>query len=404
MFLTVGPLGKTLGYWAPLAFLLGGLVTLPVGLCFAYLSGLETKSGGAGLYAQRAFGLGAGFTVSWVMWLSGVIGGASVAVGFSSLLTAAYPALAQSSGLSLGLFSKLLSAALILGLALVNSRGCREGALSNNLLAALKISFLIGFVVWCSAIIPAPTQPSASLTLTAIPGLSVLIAGLLEVLYAYSGFEEISLPASEGIRPERDVPRALVIVILCSTLLYGAVQWLVVAKGGAGQSNPLAYLCGDHALAFQLVTLTGLASALSVNTSIAFSAPRSLWTLSVNGHLPLWLSALSPRGIPSRCLWINCGLTLLLALSGSLEQLLLLSVLAALVQHLAATASCWRLRHEISEVSGRPALQITLVSVLASLLCCGLLAACSWNDLLGMLIAVGLGWILRAVATRQSKT
>jgi APA family basic amino acid/polyamine antiporter len=403
MFLTVGPLGQSLGYWAPLAFLLGGLVTLPVGLCFAYLSGLETHSGGAGLYAKRAFGPAAGFTVAWVMWLSGLIGGASVAVGFASLLSAAYPSLVANSGLSLPVFSKLLSAGLIVGLALLNSRGCREGALSNNLLAGLKISFLVGFVLWCGWVVPGPAQPAASLTLTALPAVGVLSAGLLEVLYAYSGFEEISLPASEGLKPERDVPRALVIVIAVSTLLYAAVQWLVVAKGGAGQANPLAYLCGEHFFAFQLVTLTGLASALSVNTSIAFSAPRSLWTLSVNGHLPSWLSALSERGIPSRCLWINCALTLILALSGSLEQLLLLSVLAALVQHLAATASCWRLRHEIAETTGRSGAQVTVVSVLASLLCCGLLWACSWKDLLGMLVAVLLGWLIRQIAARGKR-
>lgn len=388
IFVTPGEVAQALGPWSGGAFLLGGLITLPVGLCFALLSTAETESGGAARYTLRAFGALPGFLVGWVMWLSGVIGGASVAVAFGELLTQAYPNLS-----SLGLSAKGLAAGLIIVLGLINVTGCRQGATSNNLLSLLKIVMLAVFIAymvphsWALAA-PDPRPWDGHLQWS---------SGLLAIVFTFSGFEEIPLPASEARQPQRDVPWAVVVVLGISSLLYFVVQTLVYRGGGAGQAGALAYICASHPWLSGLIILAGLASTLSVNTSIAFSCPRSLWTLADSGQLTPWLGHLNSGGVPSRCIIITASLTLVLAISNSLQALLLLSVLAAVVQHLAASLSCWRLRAELVNSSQRPVWQVQAVSLFSIAVCLFLLAQSQRDHFLGLVTALVVGLLIRGL-------
>lgn len=361
IFLTQGDIARQVGAYGPVMFLIGGLCCLPIALCFAQLARLFHGTGGSSLYARQAFGKRAGFLVGWVMWLSGLIGLSSVSVGLATYLH-------QGRGL----------ACVIVGLlALVNLLGSRSGAFSNNFLALVKlgplfVAALVGLAHPFQTFWPA-AQPA---------GPANFKLGLLLVLYTYSGFEEIVLAAGEAKDPERTVPRATVLVLISSALVYTLLQ------GVAGPAT------AEHPLEAALPWLSGalgvaaVASLASVNASIAFTTPRSLWTLARQGWLPQPLLKLH-RGAPSLCILISSALAVILILSNSLEALIALSVLAALLQHLASSLACWKLQ------AGR------FLPPLAVATCLLLLCTSSLRDLAGMGASLLIGAILSAFVRPQ---
>ncbi len=314
IFLTQGSIAKQVGPYGPLMFLLGGLCCLPIALCFAQLARKYHGTGGSSLYAREAFGKRAGFLVGWVMWLSGLIGLSSVAVGLSEYLHQ----------------GPLLACGIVLTLAAINLLGTRSGAFSNNFLAVIKLGPLL---LAAGAGLLHPLQTIWPDALTNTPNYKL---GLLLVLYTYSGFEEIALAAGEAKDPEKTVPRATVLVLVSSAIIYTLLQGVA---GSATADHPLEAALPQLAPALAVAALASLAS---VNASIAFTTPRSLWTLAHQGWLPRRLLTLH-HGAPTLCILISTGLVLLLILSKNLESLIALSVLAALLQHLASSLACWKL-------------------------------------------------------------
>lgn len=368
IFLSQGSIAACVGPYGPLLFLVGGFLCLPIALCFAQLAQRYSGTGGSCLYAREVFGVRAGFVVGWVMWLSGIIGGASVAVGFAKFVAPAH--------------GHSLAIALTCLLAAVNLVGTLGGAWSNNLLALLKLgpllaAGLLGAITLGPAATLWPAMP--------LPPHPDWRLGLLLVLYTYSGFEEIALPAGEARDPQRTVPKATLIVLISSALLYTVLQG--VASGTASADHPLQAAFATTPWLAQALALAAVVSLASVNASIAFTTPRSLWTLAHHGWLPTPLLRLY-RGAPSLAILISTSLTVCLILSQNLDRLMALSVLASLLQHLAATLSCWKLRGWLSW-PGIPQLAVAV--------CLLLLCTSDWELLIGMAVSLGIGVIITLV-------
>ena len=372
IFLVPGKIAEHLGPWAPVSFLLGGLIVLPIGLCFAEMARSESHTGGAYRYAHTAFGPEAGFLMGWVMWLSGVIGGATVAVGLGEVVCD----LLHTPGAEPSVACLAMAI-----LAAINLSGTRQGALSNELLSITKLLPLVGFVLWAgytvgpSHMLAPPTPGSCPLDFK---------QGLLLILYAFSGFEEVPLPAGDVRDPNRTVPRSLMWVLGLSTLFYCLIQGGVSGLGLAGNPTPLQTATAAIPILGPAVVVGSLLCMLSVNASVAFTSPRSLWALADAGWLPRWLAHLhSRRLVPSRCILVNLALSMALACSGSFNWLVGMSVLAALAQHLVTSMAAWK---------GRQSWLAPNVPMLATAVCLGLLVVCR-NDIPGLAELMLIGWV-----------
>ena len=83
IFLLPGQLCSLAGSNVVWVFPLCGILCFAIALCFAEMGGMYHTTWGAYLYAKEAFGPFAGFLAGWMIWLSSIIGWASVASGFS---------------------------------------------------------------------------------------------------------------------------------------------------------------------------------------------------------------------------------------------------------------------------------------------------------------------------------
>ncbi|MBW3541370.1 MAG: amino acid permease [Planctomycetes bacterium] len=192
-----------LGVW-----LLGGLLSLCGGLCYAELAAAYPRSGGDYVYLTRAWGPAAGFLFGWAH-LTGILTGS---IGVLAFVFAEYAAplvgLAEDALPWLGL-------AAVGTLSAINMLGVALGKTAQNVLTAAKALGLGAIIVagfWAGRASLGETSPPT------IPGGFAL--AMILVLYAYGGWSDAAFVAAEVRHPQRNVPKALVIGIGAIAVVY----------------------------------------------------------------------------------------------------------------------------------------------------------------------------------------
>src|SRR5256714_3207692 len=117
-----------------------GGVCLLVGLCFCEASGRADKNGGPYLYARDAFGRWVGVGVGWMALMANLFAYGAVARGFGRNLSFLVPSL-NGAAPQIG-----LAIAVIAGLAALNYRGIRPGALTSDFFSGAKLIPILLFV------------------------------------------------------------------------------------------------------------------------------------------------------------------------------------------------------------------------------------------------------------------
>ncbi len=378
---------------------LAGLAVGLLVLCFAEASSYFDQPGGAYLYTREAFGSFIGFEVGWMTWLARVASVASLANGLVQATLYFWPAAA-------GVWERTaIISGLILLLAWINVRGVKRGAQTAVVLVIAKmlpLLFFIGVGAWF--------VDGSRLTIFAAPRAGSLGQATLLLLFAYAGFENTPAAAGEYRNPQRDVPFALLVMILIVTLVYSAVQ--VVALGtlpGLAQSpSPLAEAAARFAGPWGAWALT-VGAMLSIagnagNTTLI--GPRYLFALACDGYGPQWLARVHPRyHTPASAIVAQSAVALALALSGSFVQLATLSVIARVATYVGTAAAVPVLRRRMANRTGAVRLPLgATIPVAALALSVALVASATRANLLaagGALAAGGVLYCLRHLAAAK---
>lgn len=328
IFILPGIIAKNSGGFAPLLFLICGIFCFCIALCFAEVGSTFTRTGGAYVYASEAFGPFPGFLVGWQIWIASLIGWASVATGLLYALDYFYP------GVTTSLWGKIVIVQVIIILSVLNYLGAKIGAYTSNLLTFAKLIPLTLFLFMGISHIN-----MTKFNAIGFPGWKLLFVAFLQVLYVYTGFEELPLPASEVRNPQKSIPRAIFIVLTTVTLFYVAIQF--TAQAGCPEisqvKSPLAYAAKVFAgnPGGILLGIGAIVSMAGVNSGIAITAPRSLYALARDKFLPDLLAKLHPQfQTPYIAIIINTSVVLFLTLTGTFAVLVNLVALASILQYI----------------------------------------------------------------------
>ncbi|MCD9005716.1 APC family permease [Luteimonas sp. XNQY3] len=387
-----------LGAFSVWAVLLAGLTIGLLVLCYAKAASHFDQPGGSYLYAREAFGPFAGFQVGWTIWLTRISAAAALANGLADAVARFWPPAATGAGRA------AVAGGSLLLLTAINIVGVRWAARTAVVLVVGKLVPLMLFlciglfhVDWGLAFGgPRPGPVDASR----------LGEAALLLLFAYAGFENLAAAAGEYRNPRRDVPFALLTMIVTVTVIYAAVQ--LVAQGTlaglAGSTAPLADAAagfGGEGLALVL-TVGAALSILGSNSNTMLLGPRFVHALSIDGYGPRVLSRVHPRfRTPAVAIVLQCALALPLALSGSFAQLAVLSMVTRLMGYIATAASVLvierrdRGRPGVLRLPGGPA-----IPALALLLSLALLSSASAANLLAVGAAVAVGSLIYALRRR----
>jgi APA family basic amino acid/polyamine antiporter len=305
-----GSVGAGLAYAATIgAWVAGGVVALIGAMCYAELATAYPQAGGTYVYLSAALGRSVGFAFAWIeFWIvrPGNIG----AVAF---VLAAYGEQLLPVGLRGGPYvSVALAAGAILVLAVLNAAGLRAGAGTQNLLTACKVVGLAAIVlVGFSVSPPAPTAGTPALA----GGL--LSVALIQIMFAYGGWADMSFVAAEVRHPERNIFRALLLGTATVTLIYVAVNAAFlhalgvdgVARSQAVAADVLSLRLGSYGS--QAISVLVVISCLGAVNGMLLTGSRVFYALGTHHATFRWLGAWNERtGVPLRSLVLQVLVTL----------------------------------------------------------------------------------------------
>ncbi len=275
IYVLVGAVAAHAGLYAPLAFLLAGIIAAPSALSYAELSARIPQAAGEAAYVEEGLGSRAlGVIVGLGIVAAGSVSAAAVLRGGAGYLTAFWDIPWVLAVLGLG-------AALVL-VALI-------GVLESLALAALfTVIELGGLALVVHAGWTAPMSPDWGLY-SAIPLGGLGIAATL-AFFAFIGFEDIVNMAEEVKRPERTVPIAILASLIVTTVLYIAVTFAALRAvpleelGGSERPLALVYSAahGDEA---QILSKIAVVAALNGVLAQMVMAARVLFGLGRGGGL-----------------------------------------------------------------------------------------------------------------------
>ncbi|WP_432563487.1 amino acid permease [Kineococcus sp. SYSU DK003] len=288
-----------------LSYALAGLLVVLVMRMLGEMATAHPDTGSFSTYADRALGRWAGFSVGWLYWWFWVL-------VIPVEATAAADILSSWIGAPQWVWALLVTLALTASnLASVGNYGEFE-----FWFAGIKVVAIVGFVVVgvlaVTGVLPgADVTGTPGLELTGAAGgflpngFSAVLAAMLLTMFSFMGTEIVTIAAAESPDPLRGVRRAVNSVIgriavfyLCSiAVVVAIVPWNSpdLAEHGSFQATLQAIGIPGAATIMDVVILTAVASCLN---SALYTASRMVFSLSVRGDGPRWLSHVSGRGVP----------------------------------------------------------------------------------------------------------
>jgi amino acid transporter len=317
-------LAADFGNFSPWLFPLVALVSLLIIVPFAKSAAAFPESGGPAAYGA-VFGRFTGFELGWIYYVARTAAFAANANVLAAYCARWWPGADQG----------LARAAIILTvcgvLTAVNIAGTKRALRLLGGLTFLKaVPLLIAAIAAIALSFPLPAPGP-------LPEFSQLETGALLVFYAFVGFENGVVPAGETKRPATVLPRAILVTIGTTTLLYFLVQLAFISAlpgGGTDDKAPLIDL--GHWLAgpigAMVLTLAAIASLSGNLHGIMTSTSRVTYSLAARGDLPRWFASVHPRFVtPANSIAFLGVIAAVLALIGTYIWLAVISTLARLI-------------------------------------------------------------------------
>lgn len=328
-------LHQAVGHFAPWLMLVGAFMIATITFCFAALARLTDRSGGPQRYVTDAFGRFPGFQIGWLFYSSRMIAYAANVTVLIAYAAAFWPALSEGI---------LRSSAIILifgAVTVLNVIGIRRAVAVLGAMTLFKLLPLIALIG--VAVLAGPEMSSVTL-----PQFSAVEGVVLSALYAFTGFENATIPAGETNDPKSAMPRALLISLAVVTLIYFGLQLAYSNSpiAGSGSEAPLAALAGFYAgnIGSLLMAATVIVSVLANSIAGHTAASRMTASLSDDGLIPGWFGHVSRWGTPANSIvFFGLGASLF-ALTGTFVTLAVSATLARLIVYIASVGALPRLR------------------------------------------------------------
>lgn len=322
--------------------LVGLVVAAAVAVCnalaSAQLAAVYPESGGTYVYGRRVLSPWWGFLAGWSFVIGKTASCAAMALTFAFY--------AAPAG-----WERPVAVAAVVGLAAVNYRGVtRTAALARVIVVVVLLALAVavaagGSVIGGPAGFAQATDPGG---LLAGGGYGILqSAGLL--FFAFAGYARIATMGEEVRDPQRTIPRAIVIALSITVVVYGLVAvTLLGVLGPDGVADSVAPLAdavraSGWDWAAPLVRLGAAAASLGALLALIAGIGRTALAMAREGDLPRWLAAVHPRfKVPHRAEVVLALAVSLLVLTVDLRGAIAFSSFGVLLYYFVANVAAFR--------------------------------------------------------------
>jgi len=340
IFVLIGEVAAIAGIYAPLSFLSASLIAGFTAFSYAELSSRFPKSAGEAIYLEEAF---------HKTWLSTSTGLAGITIGTISAATITTGSVGYIQ-VFVDLPAWLIITLLVTALALLASWGISESVGVAAVTTTISIIGLLVVVLLNSENLATLPQRLPEMVPPNPEIWGIIVFGAFVAFYAFIGFEDMINVAEEVKEPQCNMPRAIILALVITTLLYGLVSLTAVVTLPihtlAASDAPLTDLIGDERGVIK--SIIGIISILAIADGILIQiikTARILYGMSYQKLLPAVFSTVHPATrTPIFATVIVATAILMLALTFPLLMLAQLTSFITLIVFAAINFSLWRLK------------------------------------------------------------
>ncbi len=287
---------------AMLAFLIGGIAVVLIGLTYAELAAAMPLTGGEHVYSHRALGMGGSFFCTWAIILGYISVVAFEAVALPTVIEHLFPnykvgLLWSVAGWDVYFTWVLIGSAGAIFMAWVNIRGVKASAVVQKVVTVLIM--VVGILLFTGSLFNGESGRLEPLFVDQSKG---LLAVLVMTPFMFVGFDVIPQAAEEIDLPHRKIGQILVysvllavgwyiLMILAVSLLMTPVE-LTTTTLATADAMSLAY---DGNWAGKLLVLAGIGGILTSWNAFLVGGSRAVYAMAHARMLPAFLGHLHPR-------------------------------------------------------------------------------------------------------------
>jgi len=296
-------------WWFLGTWLAGGALAFAGAMAYAELAALRPRAGGEYVYLLAAYGRLLAFLTGWTSFVAGFAGAIAASAAVLAFYMGRFVPWASSDAayfvvplpfVPLTVSPQTITAiAAIWLMSFVHLRGVGPGRLVSNLLAALKVSALLLFIVLGFALGTGSMGNVTQSAGTVAP--TTWLFALIPVMFTYSGWNAAGYVAEEIRDPGRNVPKALAIGTLAVIAIYFFLNLLYLYVFPVGQlaavKGSVLDVIAERLLGTAAGNIMGLVSIISLLASISamtFAGPRVYYAMARDGLFFARASAVHP--------------------------------------------------------------------------------------------------------------
>jgi len=406
MVRNVGSPGMVFAVW-----IFGGVLSLFGALSYAELAAALPQAGGEYVYLREAYGPLWAFLYGWTQMFVAKSGSiATLASGFFIYLSNFRPELEKvwvvapmplSNSFEIH-YGQVLAMGVIAVLALINYFGVKIGGNVQVSVTIVKVG-LIAAIIVIGLGSGHGTVSNFSTSIAAPGGIAGFFAALVAALWAYDGWNNVSMVSSEVRNPQRNLPLALIIGTLAVIVIYllaNLAYFYVLPADAVASTSRVAGEMMRQILGTPGAGAVSIAAMISIfaalNGSI-LTGSRVPFAMARDGLFFKRVGYVHPKHrTPSVSILALSAWACLLVLSGRYDQLYTYVIFASVILYGMATAAVIVLRFKRPDmprpyrVIGYPMVPIVFVVGIASLVVSTLLKS-PRESLIGLgLISLGL--------------
>ncbi|MCD6477079.1 MAG: amino acid permease [Candidatus Aenigmarchaeota archaeon] len=301
-------IGKAAGLAGPsvwISFLIGALLAITTALSYVELGTMFPKAAAEYVYAKNAFkNKLLCFLIGFFPIAVGIIAGSTVALGFGGYLQ-------SLTGIPLAIGALGLIAAC----GVINFWGIKQSARINIIFTLIELSGLILIILFALYLF-LMHQISPINLLEAPNGITGILNAAALIFFAYIGFEDIVNMAEETKNPKKILPKAFLLSILITSLIYIMVSiasvsilpWEILGQSDAPLADVAEIAVPGSSYLLSIIALFATANTVLI---ILIVETRMIWGMAKAGSLPKVLSVVHKK---RKTPWLAILVTTLIAM------------------------------------------------------------------------------------------
>jgi len=277
IFIILSPAVEMAGPAVILSFLLCGIINMATMLSYCELGAAMPRMGGEYSYVKEAYKGLPSFITGWYEWSSNIFYATLMALGSAYMLSYLMP---------INKFLIIITVVIIF--TAIDIKGIKEAGIAQTLLTSTLLAIILLFV---GAAMTHGFRSNAFEPFMPKGPLSI-IAAIAFIFETYLGVEAIAAAQAEIKKPEKTIPRAMILCSLILIIVYCLVVYVtvgIISPNVLSKSLTPLNLVAEKTMGSAgviLLTIAGMIAALTSLNSAIIASSRVACAMGRNGHFP----------------------------------------------------------------------------------------------------------------------